>query len=521
MSNDIQYSGKNRAFVTQIVNAFRDRNALLFKDLFQKHCLTNLYKAPKEGSLSTDFWMLNDVFVNRNRELAGEDARFMMDTLVRFKALSAETKLCLYLWSFPHIDAQRRQEVFGEDGSLNFAGELNELRERIYGKKDGWLSSILDKFDTYHNLSIVKGQSPEDFTAKFQLYQAAGGNQFGAICYLQYEDEPGLPSSFDRYSNILNSLSEDTANKMVWEYGDRFYSYEMLRERGPKAFNLRLEFPKRLEVLTKAFGESDDEFFESLGNSWFGSTDSDSFAKLEAPLKSHLGESEPTQAQLEIFDYIEKSKHARLKTRFLSDVKNERWEEASKVVLDCFLAGDLPKLQSLIEDQSVDEFSSLFGAVVKEIVSQVPQLVSEGLMGERQKAFAIYLHEQSVKGLEAMAERLSALPTAKSRDTGRRRFPDEDMIVGVPYSVLNEEQRESIVDLGAPPMHPSMMHPGMGRGMHPAMFGGMPPGMFQPFGMHPFDLQDEGLELMARRELRLNAGLRSRRGKPEDGGFEP
>ncbi|MBD8681612.1 MULTISPECIES: hypothetical protein [Pseudomonas] len=506
MSNPIQYSSRNKAFVTQAVKVFRDRNAILFKDMFSKHSLANLYKAPKEGGLSSDFWMLNDIFVNRESDIVGEEVRLMLDTLVQIPGLSAETKLSLYLWSFPHIDVKEREAVFGEAGPLQFARDLTELKERLNAKNDGYLSSMLTKLGTYFKASVVKDQAPEDFVANYKLCQAFGGNYHDSLRGLQYQNEQDS-SSFDRYSTILDALDEDTVNHMIWNAGKLLYSYDMLKAKGPKSFSFDIEYKDRLAAFERAFVENDDEFFESLGNSWLVKENSSSFERLDAALKAQLGTDQPTQTQIEIFDYIEKTKQDSLKKMFLRSIENNVWDEACKVIMDCFQAGDMPKLQNLMGDQPAEKFAPLFGAVVQQIVHLVPQMVSSGVMGERQKAFALYLHEQSTMGLEAIAERLKEMPTAKSRDTGRRRMPDDDMIVGVPFSVLTEDQREAIVDIDMSPIHPAMMHPGMLRGM--------PPGMLRhmgPYGMEPYGLEDEASQIRGAKPRR--------RGSPDDSGFD-
>ncbi|AXH59900.1 hypothetical protein [Pseudomonas amygdali] len=498
MSTPITFSHRNKLFVTEIVKAFRAKKSLVFKSLFAKHADQSLYKIPKKSTFRSDFQLLNDVFSNEANTLDAEGVEMLLEALSEISKPSTEAKVGLYLLTYNHISPERREALFGASGTLSFGEESKDLKKRI--EAAGYLShEAHETLGKYFQHSVVKNQAPEDFVKNFKVLKRLGREHFKQISALQYEDEPQGKTAFEQYSTVLELLGEQVAEKFIDQASGTLFSYEMLRAKGPEAFCRRLSNEATFPIFARAFRENDDDFFESLAAYKFKtSIDSTGLLGLTSVLKTELGGQEPTQAQMSMMSVVESATQARLSREFLFNITNSDWRVASKVALECFVAGDLQRLKNLVGDTPTHKTTAFFSAVVLEIVEIMPYLVDEGLMGEKQKAFVEYLHEQSTSKLASIGERLNAMECEKP---GRRRQMD-DMLVGVPYSKLTEKQRREFGDRG---MHPAMM-------MDPRMHLGR-----MPFGLQPFHMMEEPPEMFLPDHRHPGFG---RRGSADSDDFE-
>lgn len=498
MSTPIKFSHRNKLFVTEIVKAFREKKSAAFKALFAKHGDQSLYKVAKKSTFRSDFQLLDDVFSNEASTLDAAGAEMLLEAFSEIPKASTEAKVGLYLLTYNHITPERRAALFGASGPMSFGDESKDLKRRI--EAAGYLShNAHDTLGKYFQHSVVKNQAPEDFVKNFKVLKRLGREHFKPIDALQYEDGPQGKTAFEQYNSVLELLGEQVAEKFIDQASGALFSYEMLRAKGPEVFCRRLNNEATFPIFVRAFKESDDDFFESLAAYKFKtSIDSKGLLELTNRLKAELGNQEPTQAQVSMLSFVDKATQARLGREFIYNVTSSDWGVASKVVLDCFIAGDLQKLKALVGDTPSHKTTAFFSAVVQEIVEITPYLIDEGLMGERQKAFVEYLHAQSTSELASIGERLNAMESMKQGGLRGR----DDMLVGVPYSELTERQRR---EFGGHGMHPAMM-------MDPRMHVGR-----MPFGPHPFQMMAEPPEMFLH-DPRLT--VFGRQGPPDSDDFE-
>ncbi|MDT8924665.1 hypothetical protein RBE51_17800 [Pseudomonas taiwanensis] len=434
---------QKKAFITQVITAFEERNIDEFIQLFSQHGDSTKYKFAKGTWGPTDFILLSELMQNQGDKFTPEDVHALILSLPSIPTLSTLSKAALYLVSFPHLNTQERQSVFGKGAPLEFDHELAAFKQQI-SPPSHESRERLRSFRRFYAESVVKDQAPEDFLAKFKLCEAMGLYYYNEIRKLGYEGEvPGV-NDFERYKQVLEGVSQEHALYFISIGGKAVVSYELLELYGPKAFTSgdRPDYYAKVDYLADflplAFAKDDSVLFKSLVEESLHKASLNEIKAAASTLLLPPDTNALSESQSAMLNFMDERAKAELIAQFQREVCRHEWANPAAFVMECLLSGDRALLDDYLRDVDQDNSAPFLNVVLRQFDEALPFFVENGMIGERQKQVVLYLHEHVTGHLTAMAERFQAMNTSHAY---RLRELDQDVVVGVPLSELTAEQR--------------------------------------------------------------------------------
>lgn len=263
MSNKIIASHRNKNFVTQAVNAFRERDVPGFLWAFSQHGDPAKYKQIQDRRTPSDYALLSEIMTNVQDQYGEGDAYTLLLTLGQHSGLSELARLGVYFATIAYVPEQDRKLMYGEQSHLH-------LNKKAFGV-------IIDYFNTYegsefytgrHDMlkfyqqSVIKDQSPKDFLLNIEVAAKVGVNFLGSLSRLGYEDKPDGPSAYEQYQEVLGYLSEPTVYNMLGLANPSALTYEMVKKHGLTYAHPIEEFTRLF--LPQAFENEDLDIFKGI-----------------------------------------------------------------------------------------------------------------------------------------------------------------------------------------------------------------------------------------------------------------
>jgi hypothetical protein len=461
MARDIRASYRNKGFITSIVTAFEERDLPAFTALFAQHADPAQYKIAKDNKNPSDYQLFCELHGNRKSQFDQEDMHTLLLTLCAVPAISPLTKVALYLASFPYVTVAEREQHFGSTGPFVLADAVEGYKAFLQPLENWEKNNVRELFRTLYLDSVVKDQSPEDFVAKFKLSQELDLTAFAAIKQLDYEDAEQGPTAMERYQLIFASVDEQNAEKLLWNLPKKAISYDMIKAYGPAAFYADAK-DYGLPILKLAFKNGDTELFSTLSAKALHNANPNEWREFTKELLAEAEASEYSETQKQILSTMDAAVHQATIEQFQDNVAGNNWHGPAGFVMECLLEGNLRVLQEFMKHERNVDFRPFFSAVIHEFDNMLPLMMRGGVIGERQKQAALFIHEQATQNMATIAERIQEIDTSKAY---RLQKMNEDRMVSIPLSELTPEQRdqwaEGELDMSRPDlrgvMH--MMHP--------------------------------------------------------------
>lgn len=263
MSNKIIASHRNKDFVTQVVNAFRERDVPGFLCVFSQHGDPARYKQTQDRQTPSDYALLSEIMTNVQGQYGEADACTLLLTLGQHSGLSELAKLGVYFATIAYVPEQDRKLMYGEQSHLHLNKKAFQVINEYLNTYEGseFYTGRHDMLKFYQQ-SVIKDQNPKDFLLNIEVAAKVGVNFLGSLSRLGYEDKPDGPTAYEQYQEVLGYLSEPTVKNMLGLANPSALTYEMVKRHG-------LTYAHPIEEFTRiflplAFENEDVDLFKGI-----------------------------------------------------------------------------------------------------------------------------------------------------------------------------------------------------------------------------------------------------------------
>ncbi|MBD8681611.1 MULTISPECIES: hypothetical protein [Pseudomonas] len=441
MASDIKFTYRNKAYITQLVNALAEGDVTTLANRFSQHADPLVYKQTKDSLKPTDYALLLEIRENFTA-FTELDVHALLLALSSEEPLSTKTRVALYMVSYPHLSTDDRDCLFGDSGPLAITSEdlanLKATQEQPGSDLDSWEKSRLRSF---YEQSVVVNQSPEDFVAKFKICEAIGLPLYVEINRLAYQDQPGGPSALDRYKQIFAEVGEENTQSFVWNMRKPAISYELLKEYGFKAFHdAQHDRGFQLKFIPDAFDHDEPEIFQQLTERNIPHISVSQVLEITKEMVSRLGEVEPSKAQSEMLafmdEHLSKIDIERIQDRVASHAQSSRFGRLDPI-LDIVASGNERMLDAFIRHVGEDRVAPHLSAMMPLLEKYLPRMARGNDISESQKRMALRLHEMASVHTAEIGDVLQGIDTSKAY-----RLREENGVdVKLAFSEMSGEQR--------------------------------------------------------------------------------
>lgn len=441
MANDIKFSYRNKAYITQLVNVLAEGDVTTLATRFAQHSDPLVYKQTRDSVKPTDYALLLEIQENFTT-FTELDVHTLLLALPSQEPLSTQTKVALYMVAYLHLTRDERDSLFGESGPLAITSQhladLKATQDTPGSNSHRWEESRLRAF---YEQSVVADQSAEDFVAKFKMCEAMGLPIYVEINRLGYQDQPDGPSAIDRYKQIFEAVGEENARSFKWNLRQKNINYDMVKEYGFRAFHdMQYDRAFQLKFIADAFDHSDPEIFKQLTQGNIPQIQASSVLEITKEMITRLGEAKPTQEQSDMLAYMDKHKSEISVDNISGRIADfGYWGRMGphEPLLDIVASGNEAMLNSFLRHVGEDSVVPYLASVMPKIEKYLPRMARGENISESQKRIALRLHGMAAKHAAEIGDVLQSIDPSKAY-----RLREENGIdVKLEFSEMSDEQR--------------------------------------------------------------------------------
>ena len=441
MASDIKFSYRNKAYITQLVNALAEGDVTTLATKFAQHSDPLVYKQTKDSLKPTDYSLLIEIQENFT-SFTESDVHALLLAMPSKAPLSTQTKVALYMVSFPYLAEGERESMFGASGPLAITPEeMAELKanQHLAGSYEDQTEK--SRFRAFYSQSVVAGQSPEDFVTKFKMCLDIGLPLYGEINRLAYQDEAEGLSAFDRYKQIFSAVSEDEEKSLVWNMRKPAINYEFLKAYGYRSFHDgQHDRAFQIKFIAEAFGRDDPEIFKQLTEGNIPYISNSQVREITKDMVSVLGQAEPSQAQIDMLafmdEHLSKSNAEHIADRVDYHGRRDRFGPLEPI-LTIVARGNERMLDSFLHQVGEDRIIPHLPSLMTQLERYLPSMALGKDISESQKRMALRLYEMAAKHSAEMSDVLQGIDTSKAY-----RLREENGVdVKLSFSQMSVEQR--------------------------------------------------------------------------------
>jgi len=441
MASDIKFTYRNKAYITQLVNALAEGDVTTLANKFAQHSDPLVYKQTKDSLKPTDYSLLIEIQENFT-SFTESDVHALLLALPSKAPMSTQTKIALFMVSFPYLDKGEREAMFGSSGPLAITPEeMAELKANRHLAGSYEDQTEKSRFRAFYSQSVVADQSPEDFVNKFKMCLDIGLPLYGEINRLAYQDKPEGLSAFDRYKQIFSAVGEDAEKSLVWNMRKPAINYEFLKAYGYRAFHdCQHDRAFQIKFIAEAFGRDDPEIFKQLTDGNIPYISNSQVREITKDMVSVLGQTEPSQTQFDMLafmdEHLSKSNAKHLAERIDYRSGRNRFGP-QEVILDIVASGHEVRLDSFIRHAGEDRVIPHLPSLMIQLEKYLPRMAFGKDISESQKRMALRLHGMAAQHTAEMSDVLLGIDTSKAYRLGKENGAD----VKLAFSKMSVEQR--------------------------------------------------------------------------------